>query len=76
MQISNQKIVESGFEFTAIQETLDDCLTWHESQQSEKVKFGSPETGLGLDRQRELNLIAALGRSSLRIDLFQPGPVG
>ena len=76
MQISNQKIVESGFEFTPIRETLDDCLTWLESQQSEEVKFGSPEMGLGLDRQRELNLIAALGRSSFRIDLFQPGPIG
>ncbi|MDH3247084.1 MAG: hypothetical protein OEM26_20850, partial [Saprospiraceae bacterium] len=60
MQISNAKIVSSGFDFTPWTKTLDDCLAWFDSEIKEIPKFGSEGLGIGLAPARESNLIASL----------------
>ena len=60
MQISNEKLISSGFEFTPISKSLDDCLQWYKEDVQKPIDFGSTEVGLGIDRQRELDLIKLL----------------
>lgn len=64
MQISNQKLLKTGFKYTPIQKTLDDCLEWYEKHLGEVPQFGTEETGLGLDLERELELIQKLEKKS------------
>ncbi len=63
MQISNKKLIESGFEFTPVQQTLADCLSWYEQNKEKELNFGTKETGVGLERSRELRLIEDLLQS-------------
>lgn len=60
MQISNKKLSDTGFEFTAINKTLDDCMKWHGTTKNEIIKFGTNEVDVGLDRSKELELIEKL----------------
>ncbi len=60
MQISNDRLVSTGYQFTPWTETLDDCLNWFDEQIMEIPKFGSEALGLGLDPEKESNLIASL----------------
>ncbi len=57
MQISNQKLNETGFAYTPMEKTLEDCLRWHRENTAEEITFGSEEVDLGLERSRELALI-------------------
>lgn len=60
MQISNRKLVDTGFEFTPIDETLSDCMKWFEQNINKDIKFGTPETNIGIERSKELRLIKNL----------------
>ena len=60
MQISNEKLIQTGFEFTPLNSTLDDCMKWFKISLNEKIKFGTNEVGIGLDRDKELELIKKL----------------
>lgn len=60
MQISAKKLIDTGFEFTTISKTLDDCLRWYATTMDEDIKFGTDKADLGLERTRELELIALL----------------
>ncbi len=53
MQISNQKLVQTDFQFTPFTQTLDDCMSWLE-------KNGPVEIETGLERSRELRLLELL----------------
>ncbi len=56
MQISNQKLLNTGFQYRPITETIDDCMAWHQDR-IDKLEFGTEQTGLGIQRTRELQLI-------------------
>lgn len=60
MQISNEKLIQTGFEFTPISSTLNDCMKWFEKDIDSNIIFGTNETGLGLERSKELELIDIL----------------
>jgi 2'-hydroxyisoflavone reductase len=60
MQISNEKLVQTGFEFTPIELTLEDCMKWYRNNMDEKIKFGTNEIDIGLERTKELELIDQL----------------
>ena len=60
MQISNEKLIQTGFQFTPIGSTLDDCMNWFKKNNDNNLKFGTDETGLGLTRSKELELINRL----------------
>jgi 2'-hydroxyisoflavone reductase len=60
MQINNAKLVRTGFEFTPLTSTLDDCLKWFDQEIKEIPQFGSEELGSGLDPAREKDLIDRL----------------
>jgi 2'-hydroxyisoflavone reductase len=60
MQISNDKLIQTGFEFTPINSTLDDCMRWYRNNTDAKIKFGTDEGGVGLKRSKELELIAKI----------------
>ena len=60
MQISNEKLIQTGFEFRPIELTLDDCLKWFRINGNDRIKFGSDEIKIGLERKKELELIDKL----------------
>ncbi len=60
MQISNNKLIQTGFEFTPISETLDDCMRWFRNNVDVNIKFGTNEADIGLERSKELELIDKL----------------
>ncbi|MDW3652150.1 MAG: hypothetical protein R8P61_34060 [Bacteroidia bacterium] len=60
MQISNEKLISSGFTYRPMTETLDDCLKWYSQNVQRTIDFGAAEVGLGLNRQHELDLIKLL----------------
>lgn len=60
MQISNDRLMALGFEFTPISSTLDDCMKWNKSQNSNSLQFGIKGNEIGLERSRELELINKL----------------
>ena len=60
MQISNEKLLNTGFAFTPIASTLDDCMRWYASGLDEIPDFGTSEITIGLQRAKELNLIRML----------------
>lgn len=57
MQISNEKLVQTGFEFTPVSETLDDCMRWFRNDMDAHIKFGTDKVNIGLERSKELELI-------------------
>lgn len=60
MQISNTKLIGTGFEFTPIRSTIDDCMKWYRNNRRTDIKFGINETDIGLERSKELELIEKL----------------
>lgn len=60
MQISNEKLVQSGFEFTLLESTLEDCMNWFRTSINKEIAFGTDPVGIGLDRSKELELIDKL----------------
>ena len=60
MQISNEKLIQTDFAFTPIGSTLDDCMNWFRKNNDNNIKFGTDETGIGLTRSKELDLINKL----------------
>ncbi len=60
MQISNNKLIQTGFEFTPISETLDDCMRWFRNNMDANIKFGTNDADIGLERSKELELIDKL----------------
>ena len=60
MQISNQKLIDTGFKLTPIVETLDQVMTWHRDQGSPEIDFGSEAVGVGLAKFREIRLLEML----------------
>lgn len=60
MQISNEKLVQTEFEFTPIESTLEDCMKWFRINMDNDIKFGTNEIEIGLERHRELKLIDKL----------------
>ena len=59
MQISNRKLVDTGFQYCTIEQTLEDCMDWHGEAVKDGITFGDPEVG-GLSRKRELELLTLL----------------
>ncbi|MEO0571882.1 MAG: NAD-dependent epimerase/dehydratase family protein [Bacteroidota bacterium] len=60
MQISNRKLIQTGFEFTPVASTLQGCMKWFATNMDDDLEFGTAETGIGLKRSRELELIGKL----------------
>ncbi len=60
MQISNKKLIQTGFEFSSIPSTLDTCMQWYKENMAQNLKFGTSGVGVGLERTRELELIDTL----------------
>jgi len=60
MQISNHKLIQTGFEFTPMEETLADCMRWFNNNMDANIKFGTGMVDIGLERSRELALIDKL----------------
>ncbi len=67
MQISNKKLVNTGFQLTPISQTLDDCLKWHQAA-IPTLAFGTEEVGVGLAAAREQMLLTSY-RESIKQDL-------
>lgn len=63
MQISADKAVDAGLKFRPLKKTLVEMLAWFESQHDETYQFGTKHGSVGLDRERELVLLKALGSS-------------
>ena len=63
MEISNVKAVAAGFKYTPIEKTISDCLAWYKQQGKPDIVFGTGESPIGLERGRELQIIAALKQS-------------
>lgn len=60
MQISNTKLNRTGFEFSPLSSTLEDCMEWLSISQNKAIKFGADEVDIGLNRAKELELIEKL----------------
>lgn len=60
MQISSQKLLDAGFEFRPVTQTLKDCISWYRNHLDQDLTFGTKETEVGLERSRELSLIQAI----------------
>lgn len=60
MRISNTKLVKTGFEFTPIESTLNDCMNWYRSDINKEIAYGTEAVGMGLNRAKELELIDKL----------------
>lgn len=60
MQISNEKLVQTGFEFTPVELTLADCMKWFRITMNDDLKFGTNEIEIGMERNKELKLIDKL----------------
>ena len=60
MQISNGKLALTGFEFRPIDLTLEDCMKWFRTNMNDYIKFGSDEIKIGLERNKEVELIDKL----------------
>jgi 2'-hydroxyisoflavone reductase len=60
MQISNKKLIQTGFEFTPITSTLDDCMHWYRDHLDHNMAFGTTEYDIGLNKSRESDLIEKL----------------
>ncbi len=63
MEISNTKALASGFSYTPIEETIDDCLAWNKKQGLPNLIFGTGDEPIGLERSRELEVIEELRKS-------------
>lgn len=66
MQISNKKLLDSGYSLVPITNTLNDCMAWHKSQGNIVPDFGSEKTGLGLSSENETHLIQKLKLQQLQ----------
>ena len=64
MQISQEKMLASGFQHSPIENTLDDCLAWLDHNGMPDPEFGTEERPVGLSRERELELIEMINVSS------------
>lgn len=60
MQISSDKLIQTGFEYSPIIATLNDCMKWFRNSMDNNIKFGTNETEIGLERSKELELIDKL----------------
>ena len=60
MQISNQKSLVTGFQYTPWQATLKDCLKWQDQKKKNNPQADTPDNSVGLKRSRELQLIEQL----------------
>jgi 2'-hydroxyisoflavone reductase len=60
MQISNKKLIQTGFKYTSVNTTLDDCMKWYKDHIDQNVKFGTTDFNVGLERSKELDLIDKL----------------
>lgn len=60
MQISNEKMIRSGFNYTPIEKTFEDCLRWYKTSVTNEIAFGTDKAPLGLNRKKELALINQL----------------
>lgn len=60
MQISNAKLLQTGFEFTPVRATLEDCMKWFRNNMDTNIQFGTIAVDIGLDRAKELELIEKL----------------
>ncbi|WP_430967325.1 NAD-dependent epimerase/dehydratase family protein [Spongiimicrobium sp. 2-473A-2-J] len=60
MQIGNAKSIAAGFSHTPLEKTLDDCLAWHQQEGNPNIVFGTGEEAVGLERARELEVLAQL----------------
>ncbi|MEM7374251.1 MAG: NAD-dependent epimerase/dehydratase family protein [Bacteroidota bacterium] len=60
MQISNHKIRQTGFVFTPLHQTLDDCLSWYQKNMSTKSLADFAKEGIGLDPSKAARLIKLL----------------
>jgi len=63
MEISNAKALAAGFTYSPIEKTIGDCLAWHNKQGDPNLLFGKGAEPVGLERTRELEVIANLQRS-------------
>ena len=62
MEISNTKSVAAGFNYSSLKKTIDACLAWHNTHGEPNIVFGTGENAVGMERERELQLISALNR--------------
>ena len=60
MQISAAKALAAGFNHTPLEQTLSDCLAWHSQQGFSEAELGPEGNGMGLERERELELLEQL----------------
>ena len=64
MQISNNKLLQTGFEFTPLHQTIDDCVKWFKRTMDSDIKFGNSTINIGMERSKELRLLNLLERQS------------
>lgn len=60
MQISMYKAVSAGFQFTPLEETIDDCLEWFAQQHPIGLDFRTVDEPVGLPQSKEAMLIEIL----------------
>jgi 2'-hydroxyisoflavone reductase len=60
MQISMKKAVSAGFQFTPMEQTIDDCLKWFALHHPNDFDFSMAEEAVGLSRSKEAMLIRKL----------------
>ncbi len=62
MQISPARSMAAGFTHSPLEQTLSDCLAWHAEQGFSQAELGPEGKGMGLERERELELLEQLGK--------------
>ena len=63
MEISNAKALAAGFNYTPFTKTDDNCLDWHKKYGDPDIVFGQGDETVGLNRERELEVIRTLNES-------------
>ena len=60
MQISNQKMRDTGFVHSSIQNTIEDVVNWTQKNGFTPQDFGTEEIGIGLSKDRQRKLLNML----------------
>lgn len=60
MQISNKKSLAAGFQYSALEDTIDQCVAWNKEKGNSNMVFGIGEEPIGLEKSRELEVIGQL----------------
>ena len=60
MQISNQKMLDTGYRNRSLEDTFQDVLAWARQQKLQSIPFGTSQVEIGLSKERQKQLLESL----------------